>query len=75
MAFKEDIGTALAKAGEFDSDNDAIHLARVAKIVRSHMFGKAKPFNEFPAGYQKESVPSLLLALGNMILEGPSIQP
>ena len=44
MAFEEDIGSALAKACEFDSDNDAIHLARAAKIVRNHMFGKAKPF-------------------------------
>ena len=74
MAFEEDIGTALAKACEFDSDNDAIHLARATKIVRSHMFGKAKPFNGFPTGCQKESVPSLLLAVVNMILEGPSIQ-
>ena len=62
------------KACEFDSDNEAIHLARAAKIVRSHIFGKAKPFTGFPAGCQKESVPSLLLALVNMVLEGPSIQ-
>ncbi len=69
MAFEEDIGTALAKACEFDSDNEAIHLARAAKIVRSHIFGKAKPSTGFPAGCQKESVPSLLLAL---VLEGPT---
>lgn len=74
MAFEEDIGTALAKACEFDDDNEAIHLARTAKIVRSHIFGEAKRFTGFPAGCQKESVPSLLLALVNMILEGPSIQ-
>lgn len=74
IAFEEDIGTALAKACEFDSDNEAIHLARAAKIVRSHMFGKGMPFTGFPAGCQKESVPSLMLALVSMILEGPSIQ-
>lgn len=45
MAFEEDIGTALAKACEFDDDNEAIHLARTAKIVRSHIFGEAKPFS------------------------------
>ena len=74
LAFEEDIGTALAKACEFDSDNEAIHLARAATIVRSQMFGKAKPFNGFPSGCRKDSVPSLLLALVNMILEGPSIK-
>ena len=34
MVFEEDIGSALAKACEFDSDDDAIHLAHAAKIVR-----------------------------------------
>ena len=47
VAFEEDIGTALAKACEFDSANDAIHLACAAKIVRNHMFRKAKPFTGF----------------------------
>ena len=51
MAFEEDIGTALAKACEFDTDSDAIHLARAAKIVRNHMFGKAKPFTGFPTRF------------------------
>ena len=37
MSFEDEIGTALAKACEFDSDNEAVHLARAAKIVRSHM--------------------------------------
>ena len=74
LAFEEDISTALAKACELDSDNDAIHLARAAKIVRNHMFGKAKSFTGFPLGCQKESVSPLLRALVNMILEGPSIK-
>ena len=55
LAFEEDIGTALAKACELDSDNEAIHLARAAKIVRRHLFEKSKPFDGFPAGCQKES--------------------
>ena len=33
----------------------------------------AKPFTEFTVGCQKESVSPLLLALVNMILEGPTI--
>ena len=68
LAFEDDIGPAL-----FDSDSDAIHLARGAKIVRDHMFEEAKPFTGFTEGCQKESVSPLLLALVNMILEGPTI--
>ena len=34
MAFEEDVGAALPKACELDSDNDAVHLARAAQIVR-----------------------------------------
>ena len=56
MAFEEDIGPALAKACELNSDSDAIHLARVAKIARNQLFGKLNLFG-FLAGYQKESVP------------------
>ena len=74
LAFEDDIGNALAKACELDSDNKAIHLARAANIVRNHMFGKSKSFSGFPIGCQKESVSPLLLALVNMILEGPSIK-
>ena len=74
LTFEEDIGTALAKACELDSDNDAIHLACAAKIVCNHMFGEAKSFTSFTLGCQKESVSPLLLALVNMILEGPSIK-
>ena len=73
LAFEDDNGPALAKACEFDSDSDAIHLARAAKIVRDHMFEEAKPFTGFTEGCQKESVSPLLLVLVNMILEGPTI--
>ena len=37
------------------------------------MFVEAKPFTGFTEGCQKESVLPLLLALVNMILEGPTI--
>ena len=74
LAFEEDICPALTKACEFDSDSDAIHLACAANIVRNQMFGKAKPFFGLPVGCQNESVPPLLLALVNMILEGPNIK-
>ncbi|KAG7161157.1 hypothetical protein Hamer_G024212, partial [Homarus americanus] len=73
MIFEEDVGAAITKNCELDSDSDAVHLACAAQIVRCHMFGEAKPFNGFPQRCQEESVPSLLLALVNLVLEGPSI--
>jgi len=63
----------LARACGFDDDHDAIILAQAAKIVWNHMFGDARPFTGLKEGCQKESVSSLLLALVNMILEGPTI--
>ena len=68
LAYEEDIGTALAKAYDSDGDNEAIYLACAAKIICSQMFGKAKPFNGFPSACQKNSGPSLLLALVNMVM-------
>ena len=40
VAFEEDVGAALAKACELDSDKSAVHLARAAQIVLRHMFGE-----------------------------------
>ncbi len=57
-----------------NSTVDAVHLAHAAQIMRRNIFGEAKTFTGFPAGCQKSSVPSLLLALVNMTLEGPSIK-
>ncbi|CAJ1048465.1 hypothetical protein GWK47_003689 [Xyrichtys novacula] len=74
MAFKDYIRTALAKACEQDNNEDAMHIARAAQIVRRHIFGEAKPHNGFPEKRQKDSVPQLLLTLVNMILEGSSIK-
>ena len=45
----QDAGVALAKICEFDNDNDAIHLAYAAKIVRNQMFEEAKSFFGFSA--------------------------
>ena len=56
---------------ELDSDNDVVHLARAAQTVRGHMFEEGEPFNGFPEGCQGDYVPSLLLALVSMVLEGP----
>ena len=37
LIFSEDVGCALHKVCEYDADNDAVHLARAAKIVRRDM--------------------------------------
>ena len=74
LVFDEDIGAALGKACEQDSDSDAVHLARAAQIVRRHMFDP-KPFTgSFEENCQEKSVPHMLLALVSMVLEGPSIK-
>jgi len=74
LAFNDYLGDALAKACELDTDTDAVHLARAAQIVRRHIIGDDKVFNGFPLECQQDSVPSMLLALVTMILEGPSIK-
>ena len=74
LAFTDDIGAALTKACEWDSESDAIHLANAAKIVRRHMFEERKSFTGLKNECQRDSVPKLLLTLVNMILEGPSIK-
>ena len=75
LSFNDDIGDALKKACYHDSDNDAMHLAQAAKVVRKEIFGQAFPFNgTFIDKYLQSAVPQSLLALVNMILEGPNIK-
>ena len=75
LVFDEDIGAALGKTCEQDSDSDAVQLTHAAQIVHRHMFEEPKPFNgSFEEMCQEKSVPNLLLALVNMVLEGPSIK-
>ena len=38
LVFEEDVGAALTKACELDSDNDVVHLVRPAQTVRRQMF-------------------------------------
>ena len=69
MAFEKDVGAALAKAYEQETDKAAVHIARAAQIVRRQIFGEAKPFNGFPERCQEDSVSQLLLTLMSMVLE------
>ncbi len=71
LIIDEDIGLALGKACEQDSDSDAVHLAQ---IVCRCMFN-SKPFTgSFEENCQSKSVSHSLLALVSMVLEGPCIK-
>ena len=75
LSFDDDIGGAIQKACDHDY-NDVMHLVQVAKIVRKEMFQLKYSFNgAFTEECQQSVIPQSLLALVNMILEGPNIKP
>ena len=58
-----------------DHDSDAMHLARAAQVVHKEMFEKKFTFDDlFKQSSQQNAVPQSLLALVNMILDGPNIK-
>lgn len=67
LVFDENIGAALSKACEHDSDS--VHLARASQIVRRHMFDSIPFTGSFEEAFQEKSVPQLLLALVSMVLK------
>ena len=74
LVFDEDIGAALGKACEQDSDSNAVHLARAAQIVRQNIFSSNPFTGSFEENVQEKAVPHQLLALVSMVLEGPNIK-
>ena len=70
----EDIGAALGKACEQNSDSDVVHLACVAHIVRRNIFSSNPFTRSFEENCQEKSVPHQLLALLSMVLKGPNIK-
>lgn len=75
LVFNKDVGAALKKACDHDADNDAVHLARAANIVRRDMFKHRNQFDgSFQANCQETSVPASLLALVSMVVNGPNIE-
>ena len=75
LVFNHAIGDAIQKACENDFDSEALHLARAATIVRRDMFKMQQTFKgTFEADCQKKAIPQSLLALIDMILQGPSIK-
>ena len=74
LAFENNIGTAIHYANENSRDSQAIYLAKAAQIIRKEVLSKKQSFNgRFSQHCQEEAVPDTLLALINMIIDGPSI--
>ena len=75
LVFNEDVGAALRKACEHDADSDAVYLARAATIVRRDRFQTKMEFNgSFHTKCQEQSLPTSLLSLVAMVLNGPNIK-
>ena len=74
LVFDEDVGKVLRKTLADDYDDNGIHLAKAADIVRKDMLQTKSTFNgTFSEECQKDSLSKLLLSLVEMILQGPSI--
>ena len=74
LALKKDVSIALGKVRE-DCDNEAMHLARAATIVRREMVMIENNFDgSFDQNCQQNSVSKSLISLVNMILYGPNIK-
>lgn len=76
LTFSDDLGSTLKEAYTESWDDEAVHLAKAARIVRRDLFllkygGFTGSFDEHS---QYSSVPETLLALMQMILQGPSIE-
>ena len=75
LVFNEDVGAALRKACEHDADSDAVYLARAATIAQRDRFQTKMEFNgSFHTKCQEQSLPTSLLSLVAMVLNGPNIK-
>lgn len=73
LAFSSDIGAALHFAHDYDNEL-AVHLAKAGMLVRKELSAQNQCFNgTFDTNCQRSAVPGLLLALVNLILEGPGV--
>ena len=72
MAFDKDVGPALASAC---AENDAMHLAKTAELVRREMLQHSVKFQcRFDEHDIEDAVPQSLLELVSMIEHGPDIE-
>ena len=68
------IGDAISEACSRDDEDDAIHIARAAQIIRKKIFAKTPPFDgTFQGMSEAETVPKLLVLLLEMLMEGPKV--
>ena len=75
LAFNQDVGSALQKACEHNTDSDGACLARAANIVRKGMLKMKTTFRgSLETHCREQLVPTSLVALAAMILNGPNIQ-
>ena len=69
LVFKDDVGSALAKAFELTD------VSKTAEVVRNDIFGKSANFDGyFVENGQETSVPPSLIEFVSMIKHGPDIQ-
>ena len=74
LTYDTAVGDAILNACS-DKDTEALQLARAATIVRKQIFDHGHSFDGSLCEEQlNDSVPETLLALVNMILDGPSIK-
>lgn len=65
----------LQRANKEDCDDKAIHLAKAAAIIRKDMLATKYTFTgSFESNCQENFLPTSLLSLVNMILNGPNIE-
>ena len=74
LIFSKDIGPTIQHAINNDMDEEAVVLSKAAQIVRKEIFSSAYEFSgSFEKDCERNAVPKSLLAMVQMILEGPSI--
>ncbi|KAK0039755.1 hypothetical protein Bpfe_030810, partial [Biomphalaria pfeifferi] len=74
LTFTDSLNTTLQEAYAETIDDEAVHLAKAARIVRRDLFSLQARFNaSCTEDVQNTSIPESLLALMQMILQGPSI--
>ena len=74
LAFRSDLAATLQRAHS-TCDEDAIHLAKAASILRKDMQAMHYSFDgSFDHDCQETSVPESVVSLINMILYGPNIE-
>ena len=73
LTFTDDMNSTFKEAYTESWDDEAVHLAKAARIVRRDMFHLQTEFSgPYDEHCQYSSIPETLLALMQMILQGPS---